>query len=76
MSPSSHERVIGMDFAQQTAIVTGAASGMGRLTINAVYQQDFPLVLGSVMFFAVLTIIGYLLTDIFYALVDPRVRLS
>lgn len=50
--------------------------GMGRLTINAVYQQDYPMVLGSGIFFAALTIIGYLLTDIFYALVDPRVRLS
>lgn len=50
--------------------------GMGRLTINAVYQQDFPLVLGSGMFFAALTIVGYLLSDIFYAIVDPRVRLS
>jgi len=50
--------------------------GMGRLTINAVTQQDYPMVLGSGLFFAALTIIGYLLTDIFYALVDPRVRLS
>ncbi len=50
--------------------------GMGRLTINAVFQQDYPLVLGAGMFFAVLTIIGYLLSDIFYALVDPRVRLE
>jgi peptide/nickel transport system permease protein len=50
--------------------------GMGRLTINAVYQQDFPMVLGAGLFFAFLTILGYLLTDIFYALVDPRVRLS
>lgn len=50
--------------------------GMGRLTINAVFQQDFPLVLGAGMFFAVLTIFGYLLSDIFYALVDPRVRLE
>jgi peptide/nickel transport system permease protein len=39
--------------------------GMGRLTINAVFQQDYPLVLGAGMFFAVLTIIGYLLSDIF-----------
>jgi peptide/nickel transport system permease protein len=50
--------------------------GMGRLTINAVFQQDYPLVLGAGMFFAVLTILGYLLSDIFYALVDPRVRLD
>lgn len=50
--------------------------GMGRLTLNAVSQKDFPMVLGSGMFFAMLTIIGNLLSDIFYAVVDPRVRLS
>lgn len=50
--------------------------GMGRMTINAVFQQDYPMVLGTGIFFAVLTILGYLLTDIFYALVDPRVRLD
>jgi peptide/nickel transport system permease protein len=50
--------------------------GMGRLTVNAVFQKDFPLVLGAGMVFAVLTIIGNLLSDIFYAVVDPRVRLS
>lgn len=48
--------------------------GMGRLTVNAAFQQDYPVVLGAGMFFAVLTIIGYLLSDIFYAAVDPRVR--
>lgn len=50
--------------------------GMGRMTINAVFQQDYPVVLGTGIFFAALTIIGYLLSDIFYALVDPRVRLG
>jgi peptide/nickel transport system permease protein len=50
--------------------------GMGRMTIAAVFQQDYPMVLGTTVFFAVLTIIGYLLTDIFYAMVDPRVRLG
>ncbi len=50
--------------------------GMGRLTVNAAFAQDYPLVLGAGLFFAVLTIIGYLLSDVFYALVDPRVRLD
>jgi ABC-type dipeptide/oligopeptide/nickel transport system permease component len=56
--------------------VVFAWPGMGRLTVNAVLQKDFPLVLGAGMVFAVLTIIGNLLSDLFYALVDPRVRLS
>ncbi len=50
--------------------------GMGRLAFNAAVQRDYPTVLGTVMFFSVLTIVGNLLSDIFYGLVDPRVRLS
>ena len=50
--------------------------GMGRMTVAAVGQSDYPMVLGAGMFFAVLTIIGNLLSDIFYGMVDPRVRLG
>ena len=50
--------------------------GMGRLTINAVFQRDYPLVLGAVMVFSFLTILGNLLSDILYGVVDPRVRLE
>lgn len=50
--------------------------GMGRMTVAAVGQSDYPMVLGAGMFFAALTIIGNLLSDIFYGLVDPRVRLG
>ncbi|MCB0044566.1 MAG: ABC transporter permease [Caldilineaceae bacterium] len=50
--------------------------GMGRLTIAAVFQRDYPLVLGSVMVFSFLTIMGNLLSDILYGVVDPRVRLE
>jgi len=50
--------------------------GMGRMTIQAVFSQDYPMVLGSVLFFGTLTILGYMLTDIFYAIADPRVRFS
>ena len=50
--------------------------GMGRLTLNAAFQRDYPMVLGAVMFFSVLVILGNLLSDILYGVVDPRVRLS
>ena len=50
--------------------------GMGRLTFSAAVQRDYPTVLGAVMFFALLTILGNLLSDILYGVVDPRVRLS
>lgn len=50
--------------------------GMGRMAVTAISQNDYPMVLGAGMFFAALTILGNLLSDIFYGLVDPRVRLG
>ena len=50
--------------------------GMGRMTFSAAVQRDYPTVLGAVMFFSLLTIMGNLLSDILYGVVDPRVRLS
>jgi peptide/nickel transport system permease protein len=50
--------------------------GIGRLTINAAVQRDYPMVLGSVMIASVLVILGNLLSDILYGVVDPRVRLD
>lgn len=50
--------------------------GMGRLTFNAAIARDYPMVLGAVMFFSGLVILGNLLSDILYGVVDPRVRLS
>jgi peptide/nickel transport system permease protein len=50
--------------------------GMGRLTFDAALQRDYPMVLGSVMIASGLVILGNLLSDILYGVVDPRVRLS
>lgn len=48
--------------------------GMGRLALDALQARDYTLVMGTLMFFAVLTIIGNLLADVAYAALDPRVR--
>jgi peptide/nickel transport system permease protein len=48
--------------------------GMGRLAVKAVTQQDYPIVMATVMLAAVATILGYILSDIMYALIDPRIR--
>lgn len=53
-----------------------AFNGMGRLFISAVLAQDYNLVMGLNMFYAVLMVAGNLLQDLGYALVDPRVRLE
>ena len=50
--------------------------GMGRLVFFSFLQRDYPVIMGSVMFFSVLGILGYLISDILYAAIDPRIRLS
>ncbi len=50
--------------------------GLGSYTIDAIQAQDFAVVRAMVFLGSVLYIIGLLLTDISYTLVDPRVRLS
>jgi peptide/nickel transport system permease protein len=50
--------------------------GLGSYTIDAIQAQDFPVVRSMVFLGAVLYIVGLLLTDISYTLVDPRVRLT
>ena len=50
--------------------------GLGSYTIDAINQQDFAIVRAMVFLGSVLYIIGLILTDISYTIVDPRVRLS
>ncbi|MCY3836319.1 MAG: ABC transporter permease [Anaerolineaceae bacterium] len=48
--------------------------GIGRLSIIALGQRDFPIVLTVMVLSAIATIVGFLLSDIFVAMLDPRVR--
>jgi peptide/nickel transport system permease protein len=48
--------------------------GMGLLTTNAALNDDVPLLLGTTLVAAAATVVGSLLADILYALLDPRVR--
>jgi peptide/nickel transport system permease protein len=50
--------------------------GLGSYTIDAINSQDFSIVRAMVFLGSVLYIVGLILTDISYTLVDPRVRLS
>ena len=49
--------------------------GVGRVAFSAALQQDFPVVMGVTIFAALGTILGFLLSDILYVLIDPRIRL-
>ena len=50
--------------------------GLGSFTIDAINAQDFAIVRSMVYLGSVLYIVGLLLTDISYTLVDPRIRLG
>jgi microcin C transport system permease protein len=48
--------------------------GIGLLSYDAVMKRDYPVVLGTLYLFTLLGLIGKLLTDICYVLVDPRIQ--
>lgn len=50
--------------------------GIGNELITAVIAQDYNIILTLSMFYAILTLLGNLIMDIAYALVDPRVKLE
>jgi ABC-type dipeptide/oligopeptide/nickel transport system permease component len=50
--------------------------GIGRLTVMAISSRDYPLLQGCILVIALSYVLVNLLTDVFYAFIDPRVRLS
>jgi peptide/nickel transport system permease protein len=50
--------------------------GIGRLTMQAISARDYPLLQGCILVIAGSYVAVNLLTDLFYAVIDPRVRLS
>ena len=50
--------------------------GIGNMAYQALLVGDIPFVMGYNMFLAILTVIGTLLSDLMYAVVDPRVKLG
>jgi len=48
--------------------------GMGRLFLDGVEARDYPLIMGLILILAIVILVVNLLTDVAYALVDPRVR--
>lgn len=48
--------------------------GIGRLAVNAIETRDMPLLQGTVIFTTVLIILGNLVADLLYNVLDPRIR--
>ena len=71
--------VVGLDAAELMSglVLTETVfnwPGLGRLAVQAVFGLDIPLMAGTVLFSAALVLVGNLLVDLCYGLIDPRVQ--
>jgi ABC-type dipeptide/oligopeptide/nickel transport system permease component len=51
-------------------------NGIGKLTVDALNKNDFPVVMGSVLLSSAIFVVISLFTDVLYGIIDPRIRLS
>lgn len=73
--------MLGMDLG---ALIGGAIltettfslPGLGQAVLNAIKNQDLPVILGVTLITSVAVLVANLLVDVLYAVIDPRVRLS
>ena len=71
--------VLGPSFA---FLVTGsfiverifAINGVGRRFVDAVFQRDYGVIMGTTLFYAAIVAVANLVVDVLYAVVDPRIR--
>jgi peptide/nickel transport system permease protein len=73
--------LIGLEFGALLggAVITEsifAWPGVGRLTVQAIYGRDIPLVQAAVIVLAGIFVVINLLVDLFYVVLDPRIRLA
>jgi ABC-type dipeptide/oligopeptide/nickel transport system permease component len=54
--------------------VTFSWPGLGRMSVDAAFQRDYPVLMGLATIFSFLGILANLLSDVAYGWVDPRVR--
>src|SRR6266571_2797734 len=53
-----------------------AIPGMGQLMVQAVYERDYPVIMGNLVVVSTLTLVANLIADLAYGVVDPRIRLG
>jgi peptide/nickel transport system permease protein len=71
--------VLGLDFAAFMGGVVLTETvfnwpGLGRLAVQAVFDQDIPMIMGTVLFSACLVVAANIAVDLLYATIDPRIR--
>jgi peptide/nickel transport system permease protein len=53
-----------------------AIPGMGQLMVQAVFERDYPVIMGNLVIVSTLTLFANLVADLTYSLVDPRIRVA
>jgi peptide/nickel transport system permease protein len=53
-----------------------AIPGMGQLMVQAVYERDYPVIMGNLVIVSTLTLFANLVADLTYSVVDPRIRVG
>lgn len=48
--------------------------GLGKLFVDSAFQRDYPVIMAMTVISAVLVVVGNLIADILYAIVDPRIE--
>lgn len=71
--------LLGLDFAglMSGVVLTETVfnwPGLGRLAVDAVFNQDIPMIMGTVLFSAFLVIGANIVVDLVYLIIDPRIR--
>jgi len=71
--------LLGLDFAGLLSGVVLTETvfnwpGLGRLAVDAVFNQDIPMIMGTVLFGAILVVGANLIVDVVYTVIDPRIR--
>jgi oligopeptide transport system permease protein len=66
------------------ALVTGtlivetvfSIPGIGEQFVRSIFDSDYPVIMGTTMLFAVFFVVSYLLQDVLYGMIDPRIRVA
>ena len=66
------------------ALVTGvlivetvfSIPGLGEQFVRSIFEKDFPIIMGTTILYSVFFVASYLLQDILYGIIDPRIRVA
>jgi ABC-type dipeptide/oligopeptide/nickel transport system permease component len=51
-----------------------ARAGIGDMMLRSIYSRDFPVLQGAMFVLALAIILGNILADVLYSIIDPRIR--